>query len=427
MFTVVKDVLKGIGLLFQLLWEEAVTITEPIWRALKRFLLYGTLVPLFLFILGFILRSTILLTLGGIFLCVAFVLVTLAFTPLIALIGKYLKKDDQAGSRFVKTILSIWLWELLTVFYCVVFPVWNDYRSLMLVGLCALILSLASVVWGVGYITWFRKVLVVLVAFVFAFCTLSFFLPATATTLRKTLPNFDQYLNHLLSTKRAAGDLLVADVNRDDYLDSLDVKWLKKFVADPKLMPDSTRGDVNADGKIDSVDVRYLEDYLYNGGWPPKVPKPKPVLPVKPKVASLPPPIIQKIPDSQVSKNLVPRRKSIDVTSPNALQFFTLTAKEVEISDKDIRIRVCWVRTHSNPEAASVSFKSYLIDDNQNRLPIKEVEGITINSKVVLYMNTPFEAVLVFSLPSDGHIPRSFTLFLQDLWGNGPFVLLCFV
>ncbi|MFH1207038.1 MAG: dockerin type I domain-containing protein [Patescibacteria group bacterium] len=291
MFTVIADVLKGIGLLFQLLWEETATFAEPYWRALKRFLLYGTLVPFVLFILGFVFRSTILLTLGGIFLCLAFVLVTLAFTPLIALIGKFLKKDDQAGSRFIKTILSIWLWELLTVFYCVVFPVWNDYRSLLLVALCALILSLASVVWGVGYITWFRKVLVALVALAFVFCTVSFFLPATAKTLRKMLPNFDQYLNRLLSTKRASGDLIIADINRDGYLDSLDVKWLNRFVADPKLMPDSTRGDINGDSKIDTADVKYLEDYLYAGGWPPRLPKPKPVPVEKIKKSTHPPSI----------------------------------------------------------------------------------------------------------------------------------------
>jgi len=270
MFTFVGDVFKTVGLLLQLAMVKTINQLEPYWRAFKRFFLTITLLSLGFFAAGFFMQNTTLFVVSGIMLGASFVLVMLAFSPLVAFIGHFLKESEKAGERFIKTILTIWLWELLTIFYCVVFPVWNDLQMLALVALCALILSLAGVVWGTGYITWFRKALTVLVVIIFIGITISFWFPETAEQIREMMPKIDQEIAKVISAKRATGHLEVADMNYDGFLDSLDIILLKKFFTDPKAFPDSSRGDVNGDGKIDSMDIRYLDNFLFHNGPPIK-------------------------------------------------------------------------------------------------------------------------------------------------------------
>jgi hypothetical protein len=93
MLSIIIDVLKSIGLLFQLLWEETQTFADPYWRALKRFFVVGTLVPLLFFIVGFLAHSTTLFIIGGIF--HAWHLSCVGPDTFDCFVGKFLKSDTR--------------------------------------------------------------------------------------------------------------------------------------------------------------------------------------------------------------------------------------------------------------------------------------------------------------------------------------------
>jgi hypothetical protein len=286
----------------------------------------------------------------------------------------------------------------------VVFPVWDHLAVLPLVVLCTLILALASVVWGVGYITWFRKVLVFLVAIVFIFSTLSFLFPNTATSLRKKIPKIDQWLSKSIDLKRADGNLVVADLNYDGFVDSLDVTKLDQLVQNPKLMTDNFRGDVNGDSKIDADDVRYLENFLTGTGPAPRSSQ-----------------YVQKqIPKTSNPDESEPRIIRDHVISPKAKEFFDLAFEEMEITREYTKVVVSWSNPKSNGENASIAFNTVLSDDQGYQYRLMSTKGVPLGGKVKLEYGHKITAELFFP-PLQKNV-KTAKLLLYDLWNNGPFI-----
>jgi hypothetical protein len=103
------------------------------------------------------------------------------------------------------------------------------------------------------------------------------------------------------------------------------------------------------------------------------------------------------------------------------MSFFSFSVKEIEVTDKDIRVRVEWLRSLPTPEAASVSSSTYLVDDRNNKLPIASVDGgLALDGKYELPLNSPFSATLIFPLPADGQMVKTLSLYHYDLpqWGH---------
>jgi hypothetical protein len=106
--------------------------------------------------------------------------------------------------------------------------------------------------------------------------------------------------------------------------------------------------------------------------------------------------------------------------SYNATSFFSLKVVHVEITPNTFRIRVVWQRKHTRPEAASVSSKTYIVDNWGNKFMITDVKGLKIDGKKELGLDVPFSATLIFSCPEEMGAIETLSLYLHDLpkWGH---------
>ncbi len=226
------------------------------------------------------------------------------------------------------------------------------------------------------------------------------------------------------------------DVNENSRPDTVDLRFMQDGLTDSTvfLKADRRYADVNGDGQSTVEDLQYFKRFMDDRGPAPVkamwLGTPKPAMltgaSAVPMMQQTQPQLQVQfvnatVPAHEVSEPVIPKQASVNATSPDAMRFFSFSVKGIEVTDKDIRVQVEWLRSHPAPEAASVSSSTYLIDDRKNKLQIVGVDGgLPLNGKYELPLNSPFSATLIFPLPADGQMVKTLSLFHYDLpeWGH---------
>lgn len=358
-------------------------------------------------------------------------LLAIVFWP-ISVVARFFSKQTEAQKTFGKFIadyIVVLCWPVSLMVSALMFRVWADTQSqLAYMSIMVIVLSLG--LFGIRK-EGIRKVLnTAAVSNLFVYLAMvGFQWMVPADMQASVMEQTHEYGNTIVGVYRlSTDDTYFWDVNGNKRGDSVDMKYLKDALADSTLFPQADRryADVNGDGLSNGSDTVYFSRFMGKTG--PKPVKARWLGTPKPRgqaatLAAMP--TQQSVPDSvntgQVSGPAVPKQTAISATSPDAMSFFSFSVKEIEVTDKDIRVRVEWLRSHPTPEAASVSSSTYLVDDRNNKLPIASVDGgLALDGKYELPLNSPFSATLIFPLPADGQMVKTLSLYHYDLpqWGH---------